>query len=158
MNHGSKCRHLHGHRYSIEAICQARDLPRTGEQADMVLDFGFLKEEMMALIDTPCDHGFLVQIEDHDLLSLFCPQGADEIAWIAALRRAVERDGFCLTNETRLSTKLYVLAAAPTAEQLSRHWFSRLKPAVAARSSGMARLVEVVVWETPHCRASYREP
>ena len=47
QTHGSKCRHLHGHRYLIEAVCEAGHLHQGGEQTDMVLDFGFLKEEMM---------------------------------------------------------------------------------------------------------------
>jgi hypothetical protein len=54
-----------------------------------------------------------------------------------------------------MGTKLYVLDVNPTAEQLCRHWFGRLAPRVTARSGGLARLRDVVVWETPHCRASY---
>jgi 6-pyruvoyltetrahydropterin/6-carboxytetrahydropterin synthase len=158
MTHGSKCRHLHGHRYTIEATCLSEHLQAGGEQSDMVLDFGFLKEEMLALIDAPCDHGFLAHIDDPDILSMFCPPDAEAKSWIASLRAAVDRDGFCLTTETRLATKLYVLDVNPTAEQLCRHWFRRLQPVVKARSGGLARLREVVVWETPHCRAAYAEP
>jgi 6-pyruvoyltetrahydropterin/6-carboxytetrahydropterin synthase len=57
-----------------------------------------------------------------------------------------------------MGTKLYVLDVNPTAEQLSRHWFHRLRPVVAAQSGGLAQLSEVVVWETPNCRATYSEP
>lgn len=155
MTHGSKCRHLHGHRYVVEATCSAERLQATGEQADMVLDFGFLKEEMEAVIDLPCDHGFLAYAADDELLDMFCPVGTAPEAWREALRRAVARAGFCLTTDTRLGTKLYVLDVNPTAEQLCRHWFGRLQPVVTARSGGLARLTEVVVWETPNCRASY---
>lgn len=158
MTHGSKCRHLHGHRYTIEATCLAHHLQADGEQSDMVLDFGFLKEEMMAEIDSPCDHGFLAHVEDIELLDMFCPENADTVEWIAAIRHAVQRDGYCLTAATRMETKLYVLDVNPTAEQLCRHWFGRLKPVVAAKSGGRAQLQEIVVWETPHCRAAYREP
>ncbi|HIJ38654.1 MAG TPA: 6-carboxytetrahydropterin synthase [Rhodospirillaceae bacterium] len=158
MTHGSKCQHLHGHRYSIEAICQAEHLQQDGEQSDMVLDFGFLKEEMLAVIDAACDHGFLAHLADSDLLAMFCPDTERLAAWIDGIRARVETDGYCLTTDTRLETRLYVLAVNPTAEQLSRHWFHRLQPRVQARSGGMARLVELVVWETPNCRASYGEP
>ncbi len=158
MTHGSKCRHLHGHRYTIEATCIADHLQAAGEQSDMVLDFGFLKDEMVAAIDAPCDHGFLAHIEDAQLLAMFCPEGGVVEAWTGQLRAAVARDGYCLTTDTRMGTKLYVLNVNPTAERLCRHWFGRLKPAVAARSGGLARLSEVVVWETPNCRASYVEP
>lgn len=157
MTHGSKCRHLHGHRYSIEATCHAEQLQRGGEQSDMVLDFGFLKEAMIEVIDEPCDHGFLAFVDDIELLDMFSPDDHEATAWITQVRARVERDGFCLTNNTRMATKLYVLGANPTAEQLSRHWFDRLKPLVAIRSGGQAWLQEVVVWETPLCKATYRE-
>ncbi|OIR07938.1 6-pyruvoyl tetrahydropterin synthase [mine drainage metagenome] len=157
LTHGSKCRNLHGHRYMIEAFCAAGRLQDSGEQADMVLDFGFLKEEMLAVIDTPCDHGFLAHVEDAGLLAMFRPDGAGP-EWLEGVRAAVARDGYCLTSDTRMESKLYVLDANPTAEQLARHWYRRLKPVVAARSGGLARLAELVVWETPNCRAVYREP
>jgi len=158
MTHGSKCRHLHGHRYTIEATCVADHLQSQGEQSDMVLDFGFLKDEMMAEIDTPCDHGFLASIEDHELLAMFRPDGVDPQDWIVPIRASVKRQGYCLTTDTRLGTKLYVLDVNPTAEQLSRHWFRRLRPVVTVRSGGAARLLNVTVWETPNCRATYAEP
>ena len=157
MTHGSKCRHLHGHRYVIEAVCVADHLQNRGEQSDMVVDFGFLKEEMMAEIDAPCDHGFLAQVADVELLSMFHPEKDDFLRWLADIQTAVARDGHCLTTDTRLGTKLYVLADNPTAEQLSRHWYRRLAPRVAERSGELAKLSELVVWETPNCRASYSE-
>lgn len=157
MTHGSKCRHLHGHRYLIEAVCVADHLQNRGEQSDMVVDFGFLKEEMMAEIDEPCDHGFLAHIADVELLSMFNPDNADFISWLANLQAEVVKAGHCLTNKTKLGTKLYVLDVNPTAEQLSRHWFRRLAPRVAERSAGLAKLSETIVWETPNCRASYSE-
>ena len=158
LTHGSKCRNLHGHRYAIEATCAADHLQGAGEQSDMVLDFGFLKDGMMAEIDAPCDHGFLAYVEDRELLSMFCPDGADAAAWMAAIRLAVKQNGYFQTTDTRMNTKLYVLDVNPTAEQLSRHWFRRLRPVVAARSAGQARLLDVTVWETPNCRAVYSEP
>ncbi len=158
MTHGSKCRHLHGHRYTIEATCTSAHLQANGEQSDMVLDFGFLKEEMLAVIDGPCDHGFLAHVDDTELLAMFRPETTDAERWLASIRAAVAERGYCLTTATRLATKLYVLDANPTAEQLCRHWFSRLKPLVERRSGGLALLGEVVVWETPNCRASYAAP
>ena len=157
MTHGSKCRHLHGHRYTIEAVCLSDHLQNRGEQSDMVVDFGFLKEEMMAEIDAPCDHGFLAQIADVELLSMFQPDRDDFLQWLADLQTVVAHDGYCLTTDTKLGTKLYVLDVNPTAEQLSRHWYKRLAPRVAERSGGQAKLAELIVWETPNCRASYSE-
>jgi 6-pyruvoyltetrahydropterin/6-carboxytetrahydropterin synthase len=156
MTHGSKCRHLHGHRYTVEATCEAREkLHESGEQTDMVLDFGFLKEEMLGLIDAPCDHGLILSAEDAEVLGMFAPD-AGAADWAETIRAGVAAEGFAAVEAARLGQKLYVVPFQPTAECLARHWFERLRPAVVARSGGVARLVEVTVWETPNCRASYR--
>jgi 6-pyruvoyltetrahydropterin/6-carboxytetrahydropterin synthase len=154
MTHGSKCRHLHGHRYGVEAVCEAASLHPDGEQTDMVVDFGFLKEEMLAVIDEPCDHGFIAALADRELLAMFAPAGT-EAAFLAGLDRQVADQGWATTTATRLGTKLTVVPFQPTAECLAQHWFQRLQGPVAARSGGTARLVCVRVWETPNCVAEY---
>ena len=158
MTHGSKCRNLHGHRYVVEAECQAGHLHHDGEQTDMVVDFGFLKDEMMRLIDAPCDHGFIAAAADDGLLALFAPDGADPADWLDGLRAEIAHAGAALTTRTRLGTKLYVVPFQPTAECLAKHWFERLANPVAERSGGTARLVSVRVWETPNCMAEYTPP
>lgn len=155
-SHGSKCRHVHGHRYEIEASCRAQALHEEGVQRGMALDFGFLKEEMMAVIDGPCDHGFIAEIADTELLTMFAP-ATDADAWLADLRMAVARDGYALTEGGRLATKLYVLSGPPTAERLAEHWFARLAPRVAERSQGIATLARLRVWETPNCWAEWSD-
>jgi 6-pyruvoyltetrahydropterin/6-carboxytetrahydropterin synthase len=153
--HGSKCRHLHGHRYTVEAVCEAGELADTGEQAGMVLDFAFLKDEMLGEIDSPCDHGFIAEVADTDLLALFTPAGTEPAEFAQALDAVVREQGFALPDDTALGTKLYVIGVPPTAENLARHWFERLAPRVAVRSAGRARLVRIVVWETPNCAAEW---
>lgn len=155
MTHGSKCRHVHGHRYAIEAVCEAADLHHVGEQTDMVVDFGFLKEEMLAAIDAPCDHGFIAALADRELLAAFAPEGADLAVWLGALEAQVAHEGAALTTDTRLATKLYVVPFQPTAECLAKHWFACLVEPVQRRSGATARLVCVRVWETPNCVAEY---
>jgi 6-pyruvoyltetrahydropterin/6-carboxytetrahydropterin synthase len=156
MTHGSKCRHIHGHRYTVEATCIAGDrLHESGEQTDMVLDFGFLKDEMMRHIDAPCDHGMIVSADDEDVLMMFAPPGRGA-EWGAVLAQAARKDGWAETDDGRVGQKLYVVPFQPTAECLARHWYYRLKDSVAQRSDGLATLEEVVVWETPNCRASYK--
>ncbi|MCW2246663.1 6-pyruvoyltetrahydropterin/6-carboxytetrahydropterin synthase [Azospirillum fermentarium] len=154
MTHGSKCRHMHGHRYAVEATAEAAAVHGSGEQTGMVVDFGFLKGAMVEVIDTPCDHGFIAAAADDDLLAMFAP--GEAAAWTARVRDAVEAEGFLLTEDTRLATKLYVVPFQPTAECLARHWFERLAPLVLRRSGGLARLSALTVWETPNCRADYR--
>lgn len=155
MTHGSKCRHIHGHRYEVEASCRAVRLHYAGEQSGMVLDFGFLKEEMMAMIDAPCDHGFIAQVDDEELLRMFAPTDRNADPWIGAIRATVKQDGFAATTDCRLGTKLYVLPTPPTAEELAAHWFGRLAARVAERSDGLAELARLRIWETPNCWAEY---
>lgn len=157
MTHGSKCRHVHGHRYGIEAVCEAVDLHHAGEQTDMVVDFGFLKEEMVKAIDVPCDHGFIAALADRELLGMFAPAGVEVDGWIAALDVVVRNEGETTTTHTRLGTKLTVVPFQPTAECLARHWYIKLAQPVRARSNGTARLVKVTVFETPNCAAQYGE-
>ncbi|MBY0431940.1 MAG: 6-carboxytetrahydropterin synthase [Rhodospirillales bacterium] len=156
MTHGSKCRHLHGHRYVVEAECQAGHLVEDGgEQTDMVLDFGFLKEEMLARIDAFCDHGFIANIADSALLAMFAPK-EEEAGWQRRCAAEVRAHGFFLDECNCLGTKLYLVPFNPTAECLARHWFERLEEPVRRRSGGLARLVRISVWETPNCRADYQ--
>jgi 6-pyruvoyltetrahydropterin/6-carboxytetrahydropterin synthase len=157
MTHGSKCRHLHGHRYAVEAVCEAADLHHGGEQTDMVLDFGFLKDEMLKAIDAPCDHGFIAALADRELLTMFAPAGRPVGDWLADLESGVRAGGEATTTDTRLGTKLTVVPFQPTAECLARHWYARLAQPVRVRSDGMARLVSVKVWETPNCTAEFGE-
>jgi len=151
MTHGSKCRHIHGHRYRIEIECQAPDVQPSGEQTGMVLDFGFLKEEMLTIIDQPCDHGFLASIDDTELLSMFGPADGNFTAWLAELAQTVKAQGYARPDRTRLATKLYVVPFQPTAECLARHWYGLLETPVHTRSGGIAKLTKVRVWETPNC-------
>jgi 6-pyruvoyltetrahydropterin/6-carboxytetrahydropterin synthase len=156
MTHGSKCRHIHGHRYTVEAVCEAKgSLHRTGEQTDMVLDFGFIKEEMLTHIDAPCDHGMIVSADDTEVLELFSPE-CPAARWVAAMANESRRHGQVRTTQTHLGQKLYIVPFQPTAEQLARHWFGLLEQAVVDLSDGVAQLVELIVWETPNCRASFR--
>ncbi len=154
--HGSKCRHLHGHRYHIQAVCKSGALQESGEQQDMVIDFGFLKEEMMKEIDKPCDHGLILWNGD-PLLEVLIPQEADH----NNVASVVQRKGRCsVTYADGLLVdvgKLYIIPEIPTAEVLAKHWYYRLKERVSERSSRHARLSAVKVWETPNCWAVYRE-
>lgn len=155
--HGSKCRNLHGHRYKVEATCRAREgrLHDSGEEGGMVLDFGFLKAEMLAVIDETCDHGLILDVADRAVLTLFAPDPATAAAWMDALAARVAADGFAQVEDALLAQKLYLIPYPPTAECLARHWFERLAPRVAQRSEGWAELTGLTVWETPNCYAEF---
>lgn len=151
MTHGSKCKNLHGHRYRIEVMCATQNLISEGEQQAMVLDFGFLKELMMKHIDEPCDHGMIMYIRDPLIVPGFLVESIYE-----QMVKIVREDGH--GSYGSFMGKLYLVDFIPTAEELAKHWFNRLKQPVSDRSNGCATLASVTVHETPNCRATYSEP
>lgn len=149
--HGSKCKNIHGHRYTIEATCAADNLITEGTQKAMVLDFGFLKDEMMKEIDEKCDHGFIIWHQDA-LLDLFLGSGTSA----NSVKMHVQDSGDAtVITSMSLVGKLYVVPFIPTAENLASHWFELLDPQVHERSGGMAVLKSVTVHETPNCFATF---
>lgn len=63
MEHESKCKHLHGHRYAVEATFTAPDLDTLGR----VVDFGVIKEKLGAWIDEHWDHTTILCQKDAPL-------------------------------------------------------------------------------------------
>lgn len=152
-HHGSKCRNLHGHRYTVHATCSG-PLFTEGEQEGMVLDFGFLKELMMDVIDKRCDHGMCLWEQDPFVKVLL-----EDPATIADVIDDVNANGFCLFNAPHASNniggKYYIVPFVPTAENLARHWYEQLAFRVAEITLGQASLVNIKVWETPNCSAQF---
>jgi len=60
MNHESKCRNAHGHRYVFEIEVTALSLDTIGR----VIDFSVIKTELGGWLDRNWDHGFLYQKGD----------------------------------------------------------------------------------------------
>ena len=156
-NHESKCRNLHGHRYEIEAVCEltVSEEDQHFNHSGMIIDFSFLKEEMLLAIDSVCDHGLILTVEDEAMLFILCPDDTPFDQWQDTIASEVSTEGYFFTNHNRLASKLYVMAHQPTAENLARHWFFRLQKRVDERSRGLAKLVKVGVWETPTSYAQY---
>lgn len=148
--HNSKCRNLHGHRYTIQAWCSGQ-LFSEGEQGGMVLDFGFIKDEMMAHIDAAFDHSFIFWVDDLLCREMF---GLNDNDFGRTVDHAIRQKGSFL-GRGRGDTKICVLPCIPTAECLARFWFDTLAPRVIERSNGRANLVCIKVWETPNCWAAY---
>ncbi len=63
MEHESKCRHLHGHRYVVEATFSADGLDALGR----VIDFGKVKEILGGWIDEHWDHATILNSKDCEL-------------------------------------------------------------------------------------------
>jgi 6-pyruvoyltetrahydropterin/6-carboxytetrahydropterin synthase len=117
----------------------------------MVLDFGFLKDEMMAHIDAVFDHAFIFWSEDPLCREMF---GLENNELGRLVDESVRQIG-SFAGRGRGGTKICVVPFVPTAESLAQYWFAALAPRVAQRSEGQARLVCIKVWETPNCWAAY---
>lgn len=118
-----KCRSLHGHRWRVVAVLEGDALSREQQTRGMLMDFGTVK----AILKDLC--GQL----DH---SLIYEAGSLRPATLAALREEAFR--------------LVEVPFRPTAEELSRWFFGRL------REKGCpVRRMEV--YETPSNAAAYEE-
>lgn len=146
-NHGSKCKNLHGHRYRVIATVQG-GMFEVGEQEGMVIDFGFLKEEMMLMVDAFFDHGMALWIQDPILVHELGPTHeriADDVF----------HHGYALG--TWKWGKIVVTRDVPTAENLAKLWYELLYWRLADRMEGTnGRLYSITVWETPNCSAIYK--
>jgi len=71
MNHESKCKNLHGHRYTAEIQAFATNLDRLGR----VIDFSVLKSLVGGWIDDKWDHGSIINKEDIKIIELCKNQG-----------------------------------------------------------------------------------
>jgi 6-pyruvoyltetrahydropterin/6-carboxytetrahydropterin synthase len=162
MTHGSKCKSIHGHRGTIEVTCAGSGLHSTGEQSEMVLDFGFLKDAMLNVIDKSIDHGFVASIDDHELLLHLLPERENSVEIGTLIRASLADKGYWLSTEdqqglikTLLDTKLYVIPYIPTSERLAEHFFNRLRKPIREQSNGIGELVNLRFWETPNCYSDY---
>ncbi len=63
INHESKCKMLHGHRYALEATFLADELDNLGR----VIDFGVIKDLLGRWIDDNFDHNTILSIHDKNL-------------------------------------------------------------------------------------------
>lgn len=130
MNHKSKCKNLHGHRYKIEVGVDDKIIAEKGSPEEgMVIDFGDLKQIMMDEIDSKFDHN-----------SIFCQDDP--------IRPQVEA-----LIEYQNKTP-YFVDFIPTAENLARFWYFILKPKLAERGIAIKHLK---LWETPTSTAIFVE-
>ncbi len=119
--HESKCRNLHGHRYSAEITCAA-ELDALGR----VVDFGVIAERVGGWVTETLDHGTIANSADVGLVA------------------------YCRAN----GSKLFVLDAEPTAENIARLIFHKAKALLG--DTGVS-VMNVRVYETPNCWADYYE-
>lgn len=130
-DHGSVCRSVHGHRYTLELTLTGPVSQRPG-QADsgMVLDFADVKRIAHERIIDRWDHAFLVYEHDQPLR------------------------GFL---ESLPGNRTVVLDRVPTAENLATIIFELLAPAYQQVFGDSLSLSKVVLYETPNCWAEVQD-
>ena len=127
-NHKSKCRSMHGHTYYLTAhVLGIIDETAGTSNEGMVMDFGDVKSILMSNIYDVLDHGFMLWEGD---------------TLVAAL----------LSDP---HTKLIIVTFIPTAENIARWCFDRVKEDL--HIPEQRRLLKVVVKETPTSAAEYSE-
>ncbi len=123
-NHGSQCRHLHGHRYAIEVTLAGDTVATPGAPDEgMVMDYGEVKAIVNRLVVEPWDHAFLAYEKDTVVTDFLA---------------------------TLPGHKTVLLPVIPTAENLARLAFDLLAPAFAATYGNRLRLEQVRLYETPN--------
>lgn len=107
--HASKCRRLHGHRYVVTAIVAAPELVPAATQrpdAEMVMDFGVIKQALQEVVHDPFDHKLILWAQD--------PLGQTPDFLMALENAGLEAaDG---------SSGVMWIPCIPTAEALAQFW------------------------------------
>lgn len=80
MNHESKCKLLHGHRYAVEASFEADALDALGR----VIDFGAVKTLLGGWIDRYWDHNTVLHEQDKELGTSIAALTRQEIFYLPA--------------------------------------------------------------------------
>lgn len=128
LEHGSKCKYLHGHLGIAEVTVSSLALDKLG----MVVDFGDLKNIIGSWIDEHFDHGVLLHKNDPLLKN-----GIDYFA-----------------KEFNNGKLPYVMQANPTAENIALEILS-VSRELLKHIPGIS-VESVRVWETPNCCAERR--
>lgn len=126
-NHGSQCRHLHGHRYALEVTLVGDVIDSAGRPDDgMVMDFSEVKAIAKQHVVDAWDHAFLVWRGDAAVVTFL---------------------------QTLAGHKTVILDHVPTAENLARIAFAILAPLYRDSYGNHLRLERVRLFETPNCWA-----
>ncbi|MDP1672457.1 MAG: 6-carboxytetrahydropterin synthase QueD [Burkholderiales bacterium] len=126
-NHGSQCRHLHGHRYAIEVTLSGPVVATAGAADEgMVIDFSAVKAIAQQHVVDPWDHAFLAWRQDKAVITFL--------------------DGIP-------GHKTVLFDAPPTAEHLAQTALAILDRAYKGQYGNSLQLERVRLYETPNCWA-----
>lgn len=123
MNHNSKCKNIHGHRYKMEVALEGELIGSEGDSSEgMVIDFGDIKKIAMQYVHDVLDHGFMVWEKDEKLLKFF---------------------------EENPDQKHIIVPFTSTAENIAKWVFDQLNSKYADSYKTGLRLKSIRLWETP---------
>ncbi|OGC77877.1 hypothetical protein A2619_03670 [candidate division WWE3 bacterium RIFOXYD1_FULL_39_9] len=123
MNHHSKCRNVHGHRYKLEAFLSGELVTKEADSSEgMVIDFGDVKSVLLEHVHDVLDHGFLVWEKDLMMMNFF---------------------------KKNPDMKHIVVPFTSTAENLAAWIFKNLESQFNNLYGKNLRLEEIYLWETP---------
>jgi 6-pyruvoyltetrahydropterin/6-carboxytetrahydropterin synthase len=123
-NHNSQCKHLHGHRYTIEITLSGDVITTEGvSEQGMVMDFSDVKHIAKERVVDAWDHAFLVYRGDKVVLDFL---------------------------NTLPGHKTVVLEVIPTAENLAKVAFDLLVNAYHDTYGNHLKLERVRLYETPN--------
>jgi 6-pyruvoyltetrahydropterin/6-carboxytetrahydropterin synthase len=123
-NHNSQCKHLHGHRYTIEITLSGDVITTEGvSEQGMVMDFSDVKHIAKTRVVDAWDHAFLVYRGDMVVLDFL---------------------------NSLPGHKTVVLEVIPTAENLAKVAFDLLLDAYRDTYGNHLRLERVRLYETPN--------
>jgi len=129
MNHNSKCRNIHGHRYKAEIALGGNLIADDDNSSEgMVVDFGDIKKIAMEHVHDVLDHGFMVWEKDEILLKFF-----------------KENEEF----------KKIIVPFTPTAENIAKWIFKQLDDKFKDVYKTGLQLKWVKLWETPTSYVEY---
>lgn len=125
MNHNSKCKNLHGHRYKMEICMKGKLIEKENDSSrGMVIDFGDIKSITLTFINDVLDHGFMVWEKDKLLTSFF---------------------------KKNPEQKHITVPFTPTAENIASWIFKKLDPLFQDTYGTGLKLYSIKLWETPTC-------
>lgn len=123
LDHASKCRHLHGHRYKAEITLEWTIIEENWVSNNgMVADFSDIKKIALAFINEELDHWYIYQ--KWDPIGQLCQE---------------------------LELKAIPVDFAPTAENIASYLFSRLDHLYQQQLGTNIQLYSIKLWETPNC-------
>ncbi|MDR2451433.1 MAG: 6-carboxytetrahydropterin synthase [Candidatus Accumulibacter sp.] len=126
-DHGSQCRHLHGHRYALEVTLSGEIVRKEGNPDNgMVMDFSEIRNLARRHLVDLWDHAFFVY--EHDV---------PVVEFLASLPEH----------------KTVILDCIPTAENLAEKAFRILDAVYRDIYGNHLRLDRVRLYETPNCWA-----